>query len=582
MLKSRIRRLAVTVILMRTMKPGAAVLAAILTTGALAGAASASPPISTHVANPGAAIGSGPGRPNGPQGTGRRPTAASERRASSTGITGSQIVANAWNWFISDGNPPYSESCYWHSRTDYCGDGKGDNPTPTANPPSWREDCSGFVSYTWQFADSDGGFTTYDVLSYSKPISWSQLQPGDALLLNGVEIGGIVYNHIGLFMGWNANGTYNVMDETQPGTGTQYQTDIPGDDGFWQYAQPIQYDGFTSPPPGGLVGGLTYAPGSNGSVQEMFGHSASGTVYENWEVSGGAWHGWHSLGGDITSDLTDAPGTNGSLQELFGVGPTGTVYENWENTAGTWHGWHSLGGDFTSSVTYAPGTNGAAQELWAINRSGTVYESWENSSGAWSGWAGRGGALAGDVTFAPGTNTTSNVQEMWAHGANGTVFENWTSSTGGWAGWHNRGGDITSKLTYAPGTNGSLQEIWGRNNSGTIYESWQNPGGTWSGWDSHGGTFTGDVTYAPGTNTTTSVQEMWAHGANGTVFETWENSSGVWHTWANRGGHITSDLTYAPGSNASLQEIWGLNSGTANETWENTNGAWTRWTNRGS
>jgi hypothetical protein len=42
---------------------------------------------------------------------------------------------------------------------------------------------------------------------------------------------------------------------------------------------------------------VTYAPGSSGSVQEIFARNSAGTVYENWENSGGTWNGWVSLGG---------------------------------------------------------------------------------------------------------------------------------------------------------------------------------------------------------------------------------------------------------------------------------------------
>jgi hypothetical protein len=177
--------------------------------------------------------------PNGAQGTDSDPAPAA---SSLPQMSSNQIIANAYNWYISNGNPPYSQTHYWASRTDYSGDSKGDNPGP-----GWREDCSGFVSHAWGYDDSDGGFTTYDVMNFAKNISWSALEPGDALLLNGVTIGNVTYNHIGLFMGWDnsAHTQYSVMEESDTSTGTLLDQGIPrGSDGFWQYAQPIQYDNY--------------------------------------------------------------------------------------------------------------------------------------------------------------------------------------------------------------------------------------------------------------------------------------------------------------------------------------------------
>jgi hypothetical protein len=44
-----------------------------------------------------------------------------------------------------------------------------------------------------------------------------------------------------------------------------------------------------------LIGPVTYAPGSNGSVQELFATGLGG-VFINYENAGGAWSGWHSMG----------------------------------------------------------------------------------------------------------------------------------------------------------------------------------------------------------------------------------------------------------------------------------------------
>jgi hypothetical protein len=544
-----------------------------------------------------------PAGPNGPQGTDQSPTPALIKQAESSTISSQQIIANAWNWYVTAGNPPYSQTDYWHSRTDYWGDGKGSDPTPGSNYPSWREDCSGFVSRTWGFADMDGGFTTYTVGQYSHPISWADLLPGDALLLNGVTIGGVVYDHMGLFMGWNSNGTYNVMDETRPGQGTRYQTNIPSDDGFWQYAQPIQYNGFTA---NSLTGEVTYAPGSSGSLQEVFVHNTAGTVYESWEVSDGSWTKPTSLGGDITSTITYAPGIGTSLQELFGVGPKGQLYEDYETAGGHWSGWNVRG--VTNGVTlmddlsYGPGPTTSAsttQELFGLATTGAVYEIWQTcttpTSGTgqctWSLWNTRGGDMHSDVTVAPGNPNLDTVQEIWARNTNGNLFEESENNSYVWGNWvqeadqagQNEG--MTSNLTYAPGTGGttgSLQEIWGiKGSSGNVFETWENQDNQWVNLNDRAGVMTGNLTYAPGP--ATGDQEIWARNTNGTAFEDWWTQNTTtgqwsWSGWNSRGGDSAGDLTYAPGSHGSQQEIFAVQpSGAICQTYENTNNTWTTW-----
>jgi hypothetical protein len=80
----------------------------------------------------------------------------------------------------------------------------------------YREDCSGFVSMTWEL--SKPGLTTRTLGSVSHRISKDDLAPGD-VLLDAAE-------HVVLFAGW-ADGSkshYISMEETRPGEGTVKRT----------------------------------------------------------------------------------------------------------------------------------------------------------------------------------------------------------------------------------------------------------------------------------------------------------------------------------------------------------------------
>jgi hypothetical protein len=83
---------------------------------------------------------------------------------------------------------------------------------------------------------------------------------------------------------------------------------------------------------------VTYAPGTHGSLQELFMPGPQGAVLMNYELPSGVWNGWHPISplgfiGPSESDLpiTVAPGSNGSVQELFTSGPQNEVWIDYES-----------------------------------------------------------------------------------------------------------------------------------------------------------------------------------------------------------------------------------------------------------
>jgi len=73
---------------------------------------------------------------------------------------------------------------------------------------NYREDCSGYVSYTWQ--SGAPGLSTSVFHTMAHPITKAELLPGDCML-NAAE-------HVCLFGGWTdaAKTHYNAYEETQP------------------------------------------------------------------------------------------------------------------------------------------------------------------------------------------------------------------------------------------------------------------------------------------------------------------------------------------------------------------------------
>ena len=104
-------------------------------------------------------------------------------------------------------------------------------------------------------------------------------------------------------------------------------------------------------------------------------------MWTTYELPGGAWSLWHPLSptGLTTGPITSAPGSNGSLQELFAPGPQGAV---WSAAQIPWRGLeprHPLSptGLTTGLVTYAPGSNGSLQELFLPGPQGTAWSAYE-------------------------------------------------------------------------------------------------------------------------------------------------------------------------------------------------------------
>ncbi len=329
-----------------------------------------------------------------------------------------------------------------------------------------------------------------------------------------------------------------------------------------------------------VCSGVTYAPGTNGSLQELFTVATNNQVYVDYENPGGAWSGWHPFPGPATyGPVTDAPGTNGSLQELFTVATNNQVYVDYENPGGAWSGWHPFPGPATyGPVTDAPGTNGSLQELFTVATNNQVYVDYENPGGAWSGWHPfPGPATYGPITDAPGTN--GSLQELFTVATNNQVYVDYENPGGAWSGWHPFPGPATyGPITDAPGTNGSLQELFTVATNNQVYVDYENPGGAWSGWHPFPGPATyGPITDAPGTNG--SLQELFTVATNNQVYVDYENPGGAWSGWHPFPGPATyGPITDAPGTNGSLQELFTV--ATNNQVYvdyENPGGAWSGW-----
>ncbi len=101
----------------------------------------------------------------------KKSTLTEEYDLSASSITRDTIMTRAEKWI--DEQVPYSTTSY----TD-----------------GYRQDCSGYVSYSWASSTSNGGHTTSNMQDICTKITKSEVQKGDAILKPGT--------HVLLFGGW--------------------------------------------------------------------------------------------------------------------------------------------------------------------------------------------------------------------------------------------------------------------------------------------------------------------------------------------------------------------------------------------
>lgn len=161
---------------------------------------------------------------------------------------------------------------------------------------TYREDCSGYVSMAWGLPSS---LVVSQFPSYATRLSsWSQLQPGDAL------ISGDGTSHIVLFARWTnaAHTTFDVWHESNPTRGTVIDHNGSWLNGYVAY----RYNHITGTPAIETVdnGGGTRMVGS-GAYMDV---SRTGQVYAwNSRYLGGS----PSLGADHITDAKVTAGDNG-------------------------------------------------------------------------------------------------------------------------------------------------------------------------------------------------------------------------------------------------------------------------------
>ncbi|MEV5568943.1 hypothetical protein AB0L06_02760 [Spirillospora sp. NPDC052269] len=387
---------------------------------------------------------------------------------------------------------------------------------------SYRQDCSGFVSMAWHLPHS---YVTWDFdpadpafKNFTHAISWDELKPGDALVLNNANT-----EHIGLFAGWtdSSHTAYTVEAEADESQGTISEKVVRATDNYWKDFHPIRYNAITDEESTSVAQGWGVFANGNFHLVEP---GSSGRLYQITSPSAGPWSSWEDMGGssvgtpaiinrgsmydlfatnadgevmqrhyadsawgswyhDATAsgNVTAAKGSGVAAvygldaYRLFYVGPGGDLFQSWYN-----EGWHSqsLGGDFVG--TPAAAVSGDQVKVFATNSSGQVYQR-NYTNGSWGGWY-VDKTTNGPITAKAGTGVAAvhalGYDRLFYVGPGGDLFQSWYND-----GWHSQslGGSISGVPTVVMSGDDRM-DVFGTSPAGGLFQRTSWAGGSWDSW----------------------------------------------------------------------------------------------------
>lgn len=386
---------------------------------------------------------------------------------------------------------------------------------------SYRTDCSGFVSMAWDLPQS---YTTFQFdpsdpkfVGLTHSISWSDLQPGDALVLNNGSIA-----HMGLFAGWIDSNTYLVYNDTTEKTGTLAER-VPVNDGYWSEFHPIRYNHIQQGPAGWAM----YANGRLRIAQT----GSSGKIYTKGRAYPGStsWASWTSIGkgGDSLSGVPAFVHHNNQY-DLFAVGPDGKIWHRYR-TDGSWKSWYTLKSTSGTDIKAKQGTGVAAvfgkkyMRLFYLNPSNHIVQTWYHD-----GW--RSKDLGGDFRGTPSALITGDRTEVYATDANGYIYHRSHRGSDPWTGWIAvktvSGGHAQAKAgTGVAGIHGNGRDrIFYISPSEAVYQTYYD-----EGW--HSQNLGGDYRHVPAVVITGNQIDLFAAGAAGNVYHRERKIGGSWSSW---------------------------------------------------
>ncbi|MFE0463517.1 hypothetical protein ACFW1A_30115 [Kitasatospora sp. NPDC058965] len=208
---------------------------------------------------------------------------------------------------------------------------------------------------------------------------------------------------------------------------------------------------------GGNLASNPTAVSWSSSRLDLFATGTDGNIYQKYWTSGGGWTGWQNFGtppGGVASGASPAVTSSGNGRlDLFVRGTAGAIWHIYYS--GAWSGWQSLGGFLTSDPT-AVAQNASHYDVFALGGDGKIWhDSWTGGAN-WSGWTQdvttpSAGIAAGASPTVATWNGVSGALELFVRGKDNSMSYNLYNGSS-WGGWGARGGSYTSNAAaISPG-----------------------------------------------------------------------------------------------------------------------------------
>jgi hypothetical protein len=220
---------------------------------------------------------------------------------------------------------------------------------------------------------------------------------------------------------------------------------------------------------------------------EVFALGGDQAIWHNWwQLGGGGWAGWTSMGGTFVTGPAAILASDGNAH-LFATDATGAVWH--DSSAGGWQGFKSIGGSVASRPVPVRWADGHL-EVFARGMDDMLYHAWTDPAvTTWQPFTATGGStIAGEVSAIvnPKGNGASDGPEVFARDATGQVVHLWWNGMG-WTDFTPHLSQIGRSDPFAWIRGDGVAEVFVIDDSGTLVRSYHDPNNGWTAWAGLGG-----------------------------------------------------------------------------------------------
>jgi hypothetical protein len=223
---------------------------------------------------------------------------------------------------------------------------------------------------------------------------------------------------------------------------------------------------------------------------DFFARGQNNQLYER-SVVNGAWTGWLSMGGAITSDPAAVGLSSASIFVAARQSNNDFYYKEsigrmWDRTSSGWAPTHGI---LTSSPTLVNTQDGKAWLFGRGNDNGLWYQVYNGST--WSAWTPLGGVLASDPSA---TSISTGGIHVFYLSTSGTLEYRWYSPSSGWSGATHVDNTTFSNAPVVTSSKNLRLDVFVRAANGSLqYRKWY---GQWaSTWGNVGYTATSNPSF---------------------------------------------------------------------------------------